>query len=103
MSTGDPLRGCTGFDWDEGNATKNWVRHRVSRPECEEVFFLAPLVLEDVGHSQDERRYLALGETAAGRHLFVAFTIRRDRIRVISARPMSRRERRAYEQAREEG
>ena len=103
MATENPLLSCTGFDWDEGNATKNRERHQVSSAECEEVFFLAPLVLEDTTHSQDERRYLALGETLAGRRLFVAFTVRSDRIRVISARAMSRRERRAYERKQEEG
>ena len=101
MTRENPLLGCTGFEWDEGNATKNWERHQVSTSECEEVFFLAPLVVEDVGHSLGERRFLALGQTLAGRRLFVAFTVRRDRIRVISARTMSRRERRAYERARE--
>jgi uncharacterized protein len=105
MTTEDPLLGCVGFEWDEGNATKNWERHRVSGPECEEVFFLAPLVMtrQAAKHSGQERRFLALGRTVRGRRLFLVFTVRRDLIRVISARPMSRRERRAYEQARETG
>ncbi|MFQ5459262.1 MAG: BrnT family toxin [Anaerolineae bacterium] len=102
MAHQNPLASCTGFDWDEGNATKNWERHQVAGAECEEVFFLAPLlVAEDPGHSRSERRYFALGRTLAGRRLCV-FTVRNDLIRVISARPMSRRERRVYERAREE-
>lgn len=102
--TEDPLVGCVGFEWDEGNATKSWERHHISRSECEEVFFLAPLVIApDDKHSQQERRYLTLGRTVAGRLLFVVFAVRRDLIRVISARTMSRRERRAYEEAQQAG
>jgi len=97
MDERDPLFGCTGFEWDEHNATKNWEAHRVSGKECEELFFHSPLVVKDDSrHSIQEARYYALGQTAAGRALFVAFTIRGDLIRVISARDMSRREREVY-------
>lgn len=92
------LAGCTGFEWDSGNIEKNWERHRVSAGECEQVFFQRPiLVAPDSKHSQNEPRYAALGQTAAGRRLTVVFTIRGTLIRVISARAMSRRERRMYE------
>lgn len=94
------LPGCVGFQWDEGNAEKNWSGHRVSRSECEEVFFAEPLIAAlDFAHSGDEPRYYVLGQTAQGRRLFIACTIRDQLIRVISARPMSRRERRVYEKA----
>lgn len=94
------LAGCVGFQWDEGNADKNWGRHCVTRSECEEVFFAEPIVTApDTAHSQEESRYYVLGHTARGRHLFIACCIRDQLIRVISARPMSRRERRAYDQA----
>ena len=90
----------TGFDWDEGNRDKNWQKHRVSTAECEEVFFNLPLLLEnDAGHSQLEPRFLALGQTNVGRPLFIVFTIRQEKIRIISARDMSQRERDHYEQA----
>jgi len=86
-----------GFDWDGGNADKNATRHGVSRSEAEEVFFNRPvLLLDDVGHSARERRYLVLGRTSAARALSVVFTVRGDLIRVISARPMSRKERDHY-------
>jgi len=86
-----------GFDWDQGNIEKNWERHKVSFIECEEVFFNRPLVVaEDVGHSKSEGRYYVLGRTNGERHLFVVFTIRNKRIRVISARDMSRKERGVY-------
>ena len=91
----------TEFDWDRGNADKNWERHRVSWAECEEVFFNRPLVVaDDELHSETEHRYYALGRTDAGRLLFVAYTLRGERIRVISARDMTRRERKEYDHAR---
>lgn len=91
----------TEFDWDDGNAEKNWQRHQVSRAECEQVFFNVPLVVvDDDLHSREEPRFVALGQTDAGRLLFVAYTLRGDRVRVISARDMTPRERKEYERAR---
>lgn len=88
------------FDWDAGNRGKNWERHGVQVGECEEVFFNLPLLVqEDTSHSIAESRYYVLGQTNAGRLLFVVFTVRKKRIRVISARDMSRKERSLYEQA----
>lgn len=96
----EQLLRCTGFEWDEGNREKNWVRHRVSTAECEQVFFNTPLlVAEDERHSGVEARYYVLGQTNAGRKLFVVVTVRGELIRVISARDMSRRERKEYENA----
>jgi uncharacterized protein len=94
----DPLSECTGFDWDEGNLDKNWEKHGVAFWECEEVFLNRPLVTkQDETHSTREKRYYALGQTEAGRLLFVAFTIRGKLIRPISMRDMTAKERRAYE------
>jgi uncharacterized DUF497 family protein len=88
---------CTGFQWDDGNDTKNWDKHDVSRFECEQVFFNQPLVVRhDSAHGGTEIRLYALGRTDAGRLLFVAFTIGQDEIRVISARDMTRAERQRY-------
>jgi len=98
MANDDVLRKCIGFEWDEGNILKSWERHRVSASECEQVFFNRPLVaFPDVAHSSDETRFYALGRTDAGRHIFVVFTVRNNLIRVISARDMSRKERKAFE------
>ncbi len=95
----DDLVQCSGFQWVVGNADKNWDLHEVSQGECEQVFFNRPLlVAPDIEHSQREPRYAALGQTNAARQLAVVFTIRGTLIRVISARDMSRRERRIYEQ-----
>jgi uncharacterized DUF497 family protein len=93
----DPLDGCSGFQWDESNTHKNRERHGVSPEEAEDVFFNDPLVVRsDIRHSRREKRYYALGQTSGGRFLFVAFTIRRSFVRVISVRDMNRRERDAY-------
>ena len=89
-----------GFEWNEGNARKN-ERHGVSMAEAEQVFFSSPLlVLPDARHSESETRFYALGKTNEGRRLHVTFTLRDDdqRIRVISARDMHRKERVIYEQ-----
>lgn len=89
-----------GFDWNEANLLKNWEKHQVSQTECEEVFFNIPLLLiDDPKHSVNEHRYFVLGQTNARRLLFVGFTIRETQIRVISARPMSRKERTTYAKA----
>jgi uncharacterized DUF497 family protein len=97
VSASDPLENCTGFDWDEANSQKNWDSHRVTPEEAEDVFFHEPLVVRgDERHSKSEKRYYALGQTGANRRLFVAFTVRRTRIRVISVRDMNRSESAIY-------
>lgn len=99
----DELKRCTGFQWDDGNSEKNWTAHRVTRSECEQVFFSQPIVItRPGGQQQDERRYYVLGQTEIGRRLFIVFTVRGENVRVILARDMSRRERRAYQSAQEE-
>lgn len=95
----EDLAKLTGFDWDQGNSEKNWLLHKVSRGEAEEVFFNRPLlVVADEKHSQMEQRFAALGKTDSGRLLGIVFTIRGTLARVISARDMSRKERSVYEQ-----
>ena len=84
---------CTGFDWDDGNSEKNWILHQVSRNESEQVFFNAPIVVvDDISHSQSEKRWFLLGKTDTNRLLFVVFTVREELIRVISSRDMSKKE-----------
>lgn len=93
---GQPLA----FDWDRANHDKNWLKHKVRSSECEQIFINNPLIVkEDDSHSKSEQRFQALGKTNSGRKLFVAFTIRKHFVRIISARDMSRRERRIYEEA----
>lgn len=93
----DPLESCAGFDWDEANTDKNWDRHRVTPEEAEDVFFQEPLIVRtDARHSKGEKRYYALGQTGVGRRLFLAFTVRRNLIRVISVRDMNQNETEIY-------
>ena len=92
----DLMVGLAGFEWDAGNATKNWERHRVTQAEAEEAFFNRPVFLAEARSATHERRYNVLGRSNSDRLLSVVFTIRRGLARVISARPMSRKERNGY-------
>lgn len=90
-----------GFDWDDGNSRKSADKHGVGQAEAEQVFLNEPLLLaEDMRHSRAEPRFHALGRTDAGRLVHVTFTLRHGgtKVRVISARDMSRKERTRYEQ-----
>lgn len=91
------VHGLEGFDRDAANWRKSELKHGVATTEAEEVLLGDPRCQVDARHSGSEQRYVALGSTSDGRRLFVAFTIRRSRVRVVSARPMSRRERVIYE------
>jgi uncharacterized DUF497 family protein len=92
-----------GFERDDGNREKNRFLHHVEWTEAEEVFLSTPvLVLPDPKHSLGENRLVLLGRTPADRRLVVVFTIRNSRIRVISARDMSKKERKIYDEAIEE-
>ncbi|GAC1566054.1 MAG: BrnT family toxin [Ktedonobacteraceae bacterium] len=88
-----------GFEWDKGNKQKNWENHQVHYTECEQVFFNKPsLIGDDPQHSTQEKSYYVLGRSDVDRTLFIVFTIRRNKIRVISARDQSKKEREIYEQ-----
>lgn len=92
------------FQWDAGNQTKSAEKHAVTCQEAEEVCTerrFIPLGRQ-VEPPSFEPRFGALGETAKGRLLFLAFTIRDDKIRVISARPMNEKERNFYASLRQE-
>lgn len=85
------------FEWDEWNINKNWQKHKVTYLECEEMFFNEPMVVQqDESHSGAEPRFYALGKTNRHRLLTIVFTIRKDKIRVISARDMNKKEKRFY-------
>ena len=90
------LRGIKDFEWDEGNSAKNEAKHGVTDRESEEIFFNKPLVVTRSSKGK-EIRYVALGKTYGSRLLTVVFTVRTNKIRVISGRPMSRNERNVYE------
>lgn len=94
----DELQDCTGFDWDAGNSLKNSGKHFVSCDEAEEVFFSRPVLVGSAKTVSGEVRYAVHGKAESGRLLTVVFTLRGTLIRVISARPMSRKERAIYDQ-----
>jgi hypothetical protein len=97
MDLSEMINRCTGFQWDEGNLSKVWERYRVAPIECEQVFANEPLyaALNGEHSTAAEQRYTVFGRTNAGRELAIVFTIRGELIRVISARDMNRRERKA--------
>ena len=83
------------FDWDENNIFKNEIKHKVYFLEAEEIFFNKPLTI-DKTNFKEEIRYVALGITKKKRKLCIIFTLRLDRIRIISARDQSKKERKVY-------
>ena len=98
MEPEDLLSKCTGFEWGKGNLLKNWEEHGVTGSECEQIFFNNPqIVAPDLKHSGKEDRCFVLGQTDTGRLLYVVFMIRKTLVRIISARDMSRKERKVYE------
>ncbi len=91
------------FEWDRGNQNKSWSKHSVGPNEIEAVFNLklaVPLGRQVAPAVEDERLCL-VGPTDSGRMLSVVFTLREGRVRPISARPASRKERRLYEEVRQ--
>lgn len=87
------------FEWNKGNMNKNFNRHGVTDKESEEVFFDQNRhIFRDHIHSNGEERFRILGKTNEGRLLFVVFTKRNKRIRIISARDTNKKERRFYEE-----
>lgn len=88
------------FEWDTEKARGNLEKHGVSFEEAGTVFgdLLSGTVL-DPDHSDDEDRYIIIGTSNRGRVLLVAYTDRNDVIRIISARPLTRSERKQYEES----
>lgn len=85
------------FIWDKRNIDKSWIKHKVTNQECEEAFFdKNKKIYKDKLHSLKEDRFILLGKTKKGRLLYIVFTVRRKRVRIISARGINRKERRLY-------
>lgn len=102
MSEAFDVSKIEGFEWDVHNSQKNQLKHRVSPEECQELFYNKPLLVSaDKTHSTTEKRLQALGKTDGSRELFLVFTIRKNSIRVISARDQSRKERIIYQESKE--
>lgn len=87
-----------GFEWDSGNL-EHIKKHDVNYRECEDAFLNKPFIVnEDETHSQTEERFRAYGQTNRGRFIFIIFTIRNNRIRVISSRSQNKKERKEFEE-----
>ena len=87
------------FEWDPKKAAKNSRRHRVSFNEAATVFGDSlGTTVPDPDHSLVEDRYITIGMSDRGRLVMVAHTERGERIRIISARELTRAERKAYEE-----
>lgn len=91
------------FEWDKANLSKSYFEHGVLPKETEE-FFLdnESIVLSGIEHSKKEERFIIFGKTVHKHNLFVVFTFRQDRIRVISARKMHKKEVLKYEKIKED-
>jgi hypothetical protein len=88
------------FEWDDVKAEANLRKHGIDFDEAQSVFTdPLSLVIDDVAHSQDEERLVIIGMSFMARLLVVVFTDRNQRIRLISARRATRRERAQYETA----
>jgi uncharacterized protein len=93
-------RGIIEFEWDKANLDKSYLKHGITAKEAEEIFISEKsYVITDIKHSQKEDRFIILGESQSKRNLFVVFTMRGKKIRIISARRMHREEVDKYEQA----
>lgn len=85
------------FDWDEWNITKNLQKHRVSQNEMEQIFTdPSKRIFRDIFHSRKEDRYIVIGTTDKHRVLYTVFTLRKKRVRIISARDLNSKERNLY-------
>lgn len=92
------LKDVSGFEWDTGNRNKNLIKHNVTNEECEEIFFdQKKIIMKDIVHSENEERYTLIGQTKQKRLLHTIFTIRRNKIRIISARDLNKKYLRLYE------
>jgi hypothetical protein len=87
------------FEWDERKARSNAKKHGVTFDEASTVFGDArSLTIPGPVHSEVEERFVTMGSSHRGKLVVVVHTERRDNIRIISARPANRRERKAYEE-----
>ena len=87
------------FEWDSRKARSNLAKHGVGFEEASTIFGdPLSLTILDPEHSLSEERYITMGRAFTGKLLVVVHTERGDNIRIISARPASRRERKFYEE-----
>lgn len=88
-----------GFEWDKGNIDKSLHKHGITQNEAERAFLDEKLFFQDdIKHSNKEKRFIVIGEVNKVKMLFIAFTVRKDKARIISARIANLKERRLYEE-----
>lgn len=87
----------TGFEWDKHNAGKIFEKHNITVNEAESIFADSNSILSEARFSGNEVRYAIMG-VSGKKKLIAVFTVRNDKIRIISARPQSRKERKIYEE-----
>lgn len=86
------------FDWDLANKEKIWAKHGVSVEECEDAFVSSSVFTQpDELRSGSEDRYILISKTKNNRYLFIVYTLRKHKVRVISARDMHKKEITFYE------
>jgi uncharacterized protein len=86
------------FIWDKGNKDKNWKKHKATNKESEEVFFdNKKKAFKDHLHFGKEERFRIIGKSKKNRLLFIVFTVRNEKIRIISARDINKKEVYLYE------
>lgn len=99
IPSGHGYTGPVVFSWDPAKAAANLKNHHVDFREAATVFDdLLSTTFPDADHSTSERRFLIIGASAHGRVLVVAYTEETETVRIISARPATRRERIFYEE-----
>lgn len=93
------LKKLVGFEWDKGNIDKSYKKHGITPNETEEIFLDEDVKIEeDIKHKQKEQRFIAFGKTTENKILFVVFTIRNNKVRVISSRLANKKEREVYQE-----
>ncbi len=91
------------FEWDKGNIDKNYLKHGVTPNKAEEAFInKESYYFKDIKHSKKEERFVLLGKTLNRKSLFIVFTMRGKKVRIISARRMHGKEVEKYEKAKKD-
>jgi len=90
------------FEWDSGNLTKSTQKHGVIAEEVESAFNLkmAVPIGRQISPEVDEERLCVVGPTLTGKFISVVFTLRDGKVRPISSRPASKKEKKTYEEVR---
>ncbi len=93
------VKDAVAFEWDKGNSDKP-KKHGLALEETEEAFFDGhKIIFTDWKHSKAEPRITLLGKTKKGKLLNITYTVRNNKIRIITARPINKKEVKLYEES----